>query len=133
MEINMSYKQVFIVNSDLKMGKGKIAGQIAHATVYYMEEILLYVEGQSPENERLFERFVAWREEEHGLMKKIVLKATEDEMKKILCDLAVAGIELFAVYDKGLTQIKENSFTCIVVEPLEEGKCDELFGHMKLL
>lgn len=129
----MTYKQVFILNSDLGMGKGKFVGQALHAMVYYMEEILLYVEGQAPENERLFERFVAWREEEHGLMKKIVLKATEAEMKKILCDLAVKEIEKFAVHDRGLTQIADGSFTCIVVEPLEEEKCDELFGHLKLL
>jgi peptidyl-tRNA hydrolase, PTH2 family len=129
----MTYKQVFIVNSDLGMGKGKIAGQVAHAVVYYMDEILLYVEGQSPENERLFERFVVWREEEHGLMKKIILKATQAEMQKILCELAIKEIEKFAVYDRGLTQIEEGSFTCIIVEPLEEEKCDELFGHLKLL
>jgi len=129
----MAYKQVFIVNSDLGMGKGKTAGQVAHAAIYYMEEILLYVEGQSPENKGLFERFLAWRSEEHGLMKKIVLKASEDDMKKILCDLTVKGIEKFAVYDRGMTQIKEGSFTCIVVEPLEEEKCDKLFGHLKLL
>ena len=129
----MTLKQVFIVNSDLGMGKGKIAGQVSHATIYYMEEILLYVEGQAPENERLFERFVAWREEEHGLMKKIVLKTTEDEMNKIICDLAVKEIEKFAVYDAGLTQVEPGSFTCIVVEPLEEEKCGRLFGHLKLL
>ena len=129
----MAFKQVFIINSDLNMGRGKIGVQIAHAEVYYMDEILLYVEGDAPENEKLFERFVAWREEEHGLMKKIILKTTEIEMKKILCDLAVKEIEKFAVYDAGLTQIEPGSFTCIVVEPLEEGKCDELFGHLKLL
>jgi len=130
---NMVYKQAYIVNSDLGMGKGKIAGQVAHAAIYYMEELLLYAEGLSPENKGLFERFVAWRKEEHGMMKKIVLKATEDEMKKILCDLTVKGIEKFAVYDRGMTQIKENSFTCIVVEPLPEEMADELFGHLKLL
>ena len=129
----MVLKQIFIINSDLGMGKGKIAGQVAHAVVYYMEEFLLYLEGESPENEDLFNRFIKWREEDHGLMKKIVLKATEAEMKKILCDLAVEGIEKFAVYDRGLTQIVEGSFTCIIVEPLEEEKCDELFGHLKLL
>ena len=129
----MTYKQIYIVNSDLGMGKGKIAGQVAHATVYYMEELLLYLEGESPENEKLFERFIAWREEEHGLMKKIILKATQAEMQKILCELAIKEIETFAVYDRGLTQIAENSFTCIIVEPLEEEKCDELFGHLKLL
>ena len=129
----MTFKQVFIINSDLHMGKGKIGVQIAHAVVYYMEEILLYVEGEAPENEKLFERFVVWREEDHGLTKKIALKATEAEMKKILCDLAVKEIEKFAVYDAGLTQVASGSFTCIVVEPLEEEKCDELFGHLKLL
>lgn len=129
----MTFKQVFIINSGLGMGKGKIAGQVAHATVYYMEEILLYIEGQAPENKRLFERFVVWRKEDHGLMKKIVLKATEDEMKKIICELTIRGIEKFTVYDAGLTQIPEGSFTCIVVEPLEEETCDELFGHLKLL
>ena len=129
----MTFKQVFIINSDLGMGKGKIAGQVAHATIYYMEEILLYVEGQAPENERLFERFVIWREEYHGLMKKIILKTTQADMQKILCELAVREIEKFAVYDRGLTQIDEGSFTCIVVEPLEEDVCDELFGRLKLL
>ena len=129
----MTFKQVFIINSDLGMGKGKIAGQVAHAEVYYMEEILLYVEGQAPENERLFERFVAWREEDHGLMKKIILKTTQADMQKIVCELAVREIEKFAVYDRGLTQIDAGSFTCIIVEPLEEEMCDELFGHLKLL
>lgn len=129
----MTYKQIFIINSDIDMSKGKIAVQVAHAEVYYMEEILLYVEGESPENEKLFERFVAWREEEHGLMKKIVLKATQAEMQKILCELAIKEIQNFAVYDRGLTQIAEGSFTCIIVEPLEEEKCNELFSHLKLL
>lgn len=129
----MLLKQVFIINSDLKMGKGKTVGQAIHAVIYYMDEILLYVEGQAPENKLLFERFVKWREEDHGLMKKIILKASEDEMNNILLKLAIRGIEKFAVYDRGLTQIPEGSFTCIIVEPLEEEKCDELFSHLKLL
>lgn len=129
----MAYKQVFIINSDLNMGKGKIAVQVAHAEVYYMEELLDYALGDSPENINLYSRFIAWREEKHGLMKKVVLKATEEEMNKILCELVVKEIEKFAVYDRGLTQIAPNSFTCIVVEPLEEDKCDKLFGHLKLL
>ncbi len=121
------------MNSDLGMGKGKMIGQAAHAIIYYMDEILLYVQGKAPENERLFERFVEWREKDNGAMKKIVLRATEEEMEKIMIDLATQGIETFAVHDRGLTQIPENSFTCIVVEPLEEEKYDELFRHLKLL
>jgi peptidyl-tRNA hydrolase, PTH2 family len=132
-EYSMVLKQIFILNSDLKMGKGKLVGQAAHAIVYYMDEILLYVEGKAPGNKELFERFVTWRKEDNGLMKKIVFKASEEEMNRVLCELAVRGIEKFAVHDRGLTQIPEGSFTCIVVEPLEEGKCDELFRHLKLL
>ncbi len=127
------FKQIFIVNSDLKMGKGKMIGQAAHAVVYYMEELLLYLEGKAPENEILFERFIKWREEDHGMMKKIVLRASEQEMNEILFEMASRGIEKFAVYDRGLTQIPEGSFTCIIVEPLEEEKCGELFRHLKLL
>ncbi len=129
----MVLKQVFIINSDLKMGKGKTVGQAIHAVIYYIDEILLYLEGQAPENELLYERFVKWREEDHGLMKKIILKASEEEMNRILFDLAVQEIEKFAVYDRGLTQIPKGSFTCIIVEPLEEEKCDLLFSHLKLL
>jgi PTH2 family peptidyl-tRNA hydrolase len=129
----MIFKQIFILNSDLRMGKGKLVGQAAHAVIYYMDEILLYLEGKAPENEKLFERFVSWREEDHGLMKKIVFKASEEEMNRVLCELAIRGIEKFAVYDRGLTQIPAGSFTCIIVEPLEEEKCDELFRHLKLL
>lgn len=121
----MVYKQVFIINSDLGMSKGKIAVQTAHAEVLYMEEI--------PEDEKLYERFIIWRKEEHGLMKKAVLKATEEEMNKIVCDMAVKEIDIFSVYDRGLTQIDPNSFTCLVIEPLPEERCDELFGHLKLL
>jgi len=33
-------KQVFIINNDLKMGKGKIAVQVAHGEVEYMNMLL---------------------------------------------------------------------------------------------
>jgi peptidyl-tRNA hydrolase, PTH2 family len=130
---NVVYKQILVINSDLDMGKGKIVGQACHGIVYYMEELLLFLEGKAPENKELYEKFLIWREEDKGLMKKIVLKAKEAEMAKMLCELAIREIEVFAVYDRGLTQVKENSFTCIVVEPLPESQCDELSRHLKLL
>ena len=129
----MIYKQILIINSGLDMGKGKIVGQACHGMVYYMEELLLYLEGNAPENKELYEKFKIWREDDDGAMKKIVLKAKEVEMDKILLELAVRGIEAFAVHDRGLTQVKENSFTCIVVEPLPAEQCDELTRGLKLL
>ena len=129
----MVYKQILVVNSGLDMGKGKIVGQACHGMVYYMEELLLYLEGKAPENKELYEKFKTWRGEGGGLMKKIVLKAKEEEMDNMLRELAIREIEAFAVHDRGLTQVKENSFTCIVIEPMPEAQCDELSRHLKLL
>ncbi len=128
----MTYKQVFIINQDLDMGKGKIAVQIAHGEVYYMQE-LLNGSGDAEQDDEMLDRYLAWSTEENELMKKVVLKATEKEMNDILLELAIREIALFSVYDRGLTQIASNSYTCICVEPLLEEQCSELFGHLKLL
>lgn len=127
----MTYKQVFIINSDLDMSKGKIAVQVAHGEVYYIEEIL----------ESLFEtdtiakydNYTKWRYEENELMKKVVLKTTEKEMTELMLKLKENKIWSHIVIDMGLTQIPKGSLTCLVVEPLTEEQCSQLFGHLKLL
>lgn len=122
----MTLKQTFIINSDLDMGKGKIAGQVLHGEVFYMERILYKHEGN-------FEVYSRWRYEHDGLMKKVVLKAPEEEMNNIISKLNDINIWSYKVVDMGLTQIAKGSFTCLVIEPLLEEVADELFGHLKLL
>ena len=122
----MTLKQTFIVNSDLDMGKGKIAGQVLHGGVFYMERILYYHEGD-------LVAYNQWRYEHGGLMKKVVLKAPEEEMNNIILKLNDLNIWSHKVFDMGLTQISKDSFTCLVVEPLPEEMADELFRHLKLL
>ena len=39
----------------------------------------------------------------------------------------------FPIYDMGLTQVPEKSFTCLVVEPYDEYSLNALFGDLKLL
>lgn len=126
----MTYKQVFMINTDLDMGKGKIAVQIAHGEVYYMETIMNLYSFKNCTNVKMFD---AWRNDEDGLMKKVVLKATEKDMNEIYQKLKDKKIWHYKVYDRGLTQVSEGSFTCIVVEPLLEEECEQLFGHLKLL
>ena len=107
-------KQVFIIDKDLKMGKGKIAAQVAHGEVFYIESI---PPRSAPCNDNcnICEigdcnrgKYLAWRYDHDECMKKNVLKATSDE-------------------------IDVGSRTVVVVEPLGEELCDELFGHLKLL
>ena len=123
-------KQVFLINQDLKMGKGKIAVQVAHGEVYFITEI----ENALFEDESIinYGNYQNWLNEENGLMKKIVLKATEDEIHKFI-DNYGSKYWMKTIYDRGLTQVLENSLTCLVVEPLPEEQCDKLFGHLKLL
>lgn len=127
----MTYKQVFIINTDLGMSKGKIAVQVAHGEVYYIEETQnTLFEGDSIAK---FDNYTKWRYEESELMKKIVLKATEKEMTELMLKLKENKIWSHIVIDMGLTQIPKGSLTCLVVEPLPEEQCNQLFGHLKLL
>lgn len=108
------------------MGKGKIAVQVLHGEVFYMERILYNHEGD-------FKSYSQWRYEDDELMKKIVLKASEEEMNRLYQQLEDRNIWSFKVFDRGLTQLDYNSFTCLVVEPIPEETSDKLFGHLKLL
>jgi PTH2 family peptidyl-tRNA hydrolase len=125
-------KQIFIINKDLKMTSGKIAVQVAHGEVLYIEMTnSIY----SSINKK--EEYKNWRaitkEDSIGMMKKVVLKSTESEIRDIFMKLKSLNIWCYLVFDKGLTQIPENSLTCLVVEPLEEEQCNMLFGDLKLL
>lgn len=131
-------KQVFLINKDLKMSSGKIAVQVAHGEVIYMEKVMLEYRYTNIKSSCDFmSRYYGWRAETEedpiGMQKKIVLKSTESEMKDIFMRLHTLGIWSYLIFDKGLTQVAPNSLTCLVVEPLEEERCNELFGDLKLL
>ena len=119
-------KQTFLINTDLKMRKGKIAVQVAHGEIFYTNAI-----HNRKADTCMEERFHDWFND--GLMKKVVLKATEEKMSNFAHDLKNKNIWTHPVYDKGLTQIPQDSFTCLVIEPLPEEQCQKLFGHLKLL
>lgn len=106
------------------MGKGKVAVQTAHGEVFYMQYLNKpYSSGHT--------EFAQWMK--NGVMKKIVLKAPEQEFAQIAEKLNKERIWFQVVRDMGLTQIQAGSMTCIVVEPLLEEKTQELFGNLKLL
>ena len=133
-------QQAYIVNIDpkMKMSSGKIAAQVAHGACYYMAEVMCghlesSVFGDSVESgDRMLARYHKWTEDK--VMKKIVLKATEKEIRAMSYNLTVnKNIWCYQIHDLGLTQVPKNSLTCLVVEPLPEEKHKELFGHLKLL
>src|SRR3990167_2141337 len=97
-------KTYIIINTDLKMGKGKMCGQCGHAVA----AITRYMEKHPNTNYR---RWI-----ENGET-KIVIKASEEEMRNILMKWGKT-IRLFPIFDMGLTQIESGSFTALGLEPL---------------
>ena len=114
------YKQVFIVNKDLNMGKGKICAQIAHAAVLCFEK----AKKEVPE---IVEK---WKKEG---MKKIVLKASLKEILELKKELDKVGIINCLIIDAGLTQIPSGSITVLGVGPWGEEELDKFTGKFKLL
>lgn len=117
----MAYKQVIIARQDLKLPKGKLGAQTAHASV---EAVLLGVK-RSPE------KVQKWRQEG---MKKIILKV-EDE-KELLKYFQMAkdqGFLASLITDAGRTIVEPGTKTCIAIGPEEEGKVDSLTGELKMM
>lgn len=115
-------RMYILVNRDLKMGSGKICAQVSHAVGMITDEILTsYYESRKKRSE-VYERYEMWKRSGH---KKIVLKVSEDELKKY-----IGTEESVFVVDAGYTQIPEGSLTVIGFYPSEK---DVRFENYKLL
>jgi peptidyl-tRNA hydrolase, PTH2 family len=112
------YKQVIIVRTDLKMPKGKLATQVAHAAV---ESVLI------SEKEKIRE----WQEEG---MKKVVLKVeNEKELIKYFRLAKDNKLKTVIIKDSGKTFFKEPTTTCIGIGPDDEKKIDAVSGNLKMI
>nr|BAN20891.1 unkown protein [Riptortus pedestris] len=122
-DIDENFKMVFVVNSSLKMGVGKIAAQVAHAAVDLYKLCLL---NKAEECVKL----ACWQDSGE---KKIVLSG-KDELE--LIDLAKKALELniphYVVRDAGLTEVPENSLTVLGLFGTEE-EVDKVTKHLRLL
>jgi len=111
-------KQVIVVRSDIKMGKGKLAAQVAHASI----QAFLAMEEDMK---------AAWL---NSGQKKVVLKV---ESLKSLLNLQTqaikAGLNPALISDAGKTQLEKGTITCMGVGPAESDKLDAIFGRLKLL
>ncbi|MBI2079572.1 peptidyl-tRNA hydrolase [Candidatus Micrarchaeota archaeon] len=115
------YKQAIVVRNDLKLGKGKLAGQCAHASV----SAYILVRSKKPE--------IAKEWELEG-QKKIVLKVnSEEELLDYLGQVKRAGIPPELIRDAGKTQIEPGTITCFGAGPWDEKEIDKILGKLKLL
>src|SRR3989338_8729536 len=114
----MSYKQVILVRHDLKLPKGKMAAQVAHAST-----------GSLLKSHKDY--ITAWKNEG---MKKVVLKVKDlDELLKLKEMAEDAGLVTFLVEDAGKTVVEPGTITCLGIGPDREEKIDTITGKLKMV
>jgi PTH2 family peptidyl-tRNA hydrolase len=114
-------KQAMVVRTDLKMGKGKVAAQVAHASLAAAEAA----------QQRRPSWYDGWKD---GGQAKIVLKAdSEGQLRELFQKAKTAGLPASLIEDRGLTQIEPGTVTCVGIGPAPDSKIDEITGKLKLL
>ncbi|WP_456327168.1 peptidyl-tRNA hydrolase Pth2 [Archaeoglobus sp.] len=111
-------KQVIVVRDDLKLSRGKLAVQVAHASII----------GYEKADRRMVE---AWKMQGQ---KKIVLRVNSlEELMKIKEKAEKMGLPTGVVVDAGLTEIPPGTITAVVIGPDEAKKIDKVTGNLPLL
>ena len=111
-------KQVIVVNDSLKLPKGKLAAQVAHAAV----AAFLMADKKTRK---------VWLK---AGMPKVVLKGENEEALVGLKFLAQQqGLPAQLIWDAGRTVVPEGTITCLGLGPAPEPELDRLTGSLKLL
>ncbi len=112
------YKQVIVVRDDLKLSRGKLAVQVAHAAII----------GYERADKSIVE---AWKLQGQ---KKIVLKVPDlRKLMEIKEKAERLGLPTGVVVDAGLTEVPPGTVTAIVIGPDEAKKIDKVTGNLPLL
>jgi peptidyl-tRNA hydrolase, PTH2 family len=115
-------KQVIVVRSDLGMGKGKIAAQVAHAAL----------DAADTARRKYPEWYDSWREQGQA---KVVVKTDggEQALEDLQKQARSSGLPASLIQDRGLTQLEPGTTTCLAIGPGPSGEIDKITGKLKLL
>ncbi|PSC72483.1 Peptidyl-tRNA hydrolase mitochondrial [Micractinium conductrix] len=115
-------KMVLVVNDELKMGKGKIGAQCAHAAVGAVERL---------HEQRWGTVLHHW--EACGQPKICLRASTTAELRQLAGAASGKGLPTYVVQDAGRTQVAPGSRTVLAIGPAPKSAIDGVTGHLKLL
>jgi len=139
------YKQSIIVRADLNMPKGKMAAQVAHAS---MGAILKYVTYKCVDNSNVIyeandrKAYHIYKMEVPapvhewlaGDFAKIVLKCQSlDDLLGLMIRAEKRGVPYKLIKDNGATFFDKPTVTCIAVGPWDAEVIDEMTKEFKLM
>lgn len=111
-------KQVIVVDESLRLPRGKLAAQAAHAAVAAFLA--------APPGARR-----AWIAE--GMPKVVVACGSEAELAAIGDRAAAAGLPAERILDAGRTVVPEGTATCLGIGPADDAAIDAITGELKLV
>jgi peptidyl-tRNA hydrolase, PTH2 family len=117
----LTYKQVIVVRKDLHMDIGKIAAQVAHASVLGAERTKHF-------NHVWFHRWF-----ESGQAKVVVKVQSYEELIALRNNAENLSLTVVQVEDRGMTQNPAGTTTCIGIGPAPTELIDRVTSHLKLL
>ena len=110
-------KQAIVARADLGMGEGKLAAQVAHASLQAYE---------SADSQ-------AQREWKGGGQKKVVLQAdSESELFELAEKAKAERVPHAIVRDAGHTELEPGTATTLAVGPAADDRVDAVTGHLSL-
>jgi PTH2 family peptidyl-tRNA hydrolase len=110
-------KQAIVARADLGMGEGKLAAQVAHASLQAYEDAAGPVQRE-------------WKGEGQ---KKVVLKTDGESRLFELADRAEReGLPHAVVRDAGHTQLEPGTVTALAVGPAADDAVDRVTGELPL-
>ena len=114
-------KQIIIIRTDLKLPKGKLAVQVAHASV---TNVLSMLETRKT----IIEEWV-----DEGQKKVVVKVPGIRELIQLKRKAKALGLEVNMISDAGLTVVKPGTKTCLAIGPDKDDIIDDITKDLKLL
>lgn len=111
-------KQIIVVNESLKLPRGKLAAQVAHAAVAALLEA----------SEEAKRRWLT-----NGMPKVVLKSEGAEELKRLEEAARKRGIPACLITDAGKTVVPAGAITCLGLGPALENELDELTRDLKLV
>jgi PTH2 family peptidyl-tRNA hydrolase len=135
----MEVKQVIVVRKDLNMRKGKLAAQVAHASMAVVLDALEKETINLPDDRELWGMILnvddplAWWIK--GAFTKVVVGCnSENELLAIYAKAKDKGLYCSLIKDIGKTEFHgEPTYTSVAIGPAEVSKINEITGSLSLL
>lgn len=131
-------KQVILVRGDLKLSKGKIAAQVAHASVKALLFQMKDYGRFNANNEKyphevrvnMSDDMLNWL---RGNYTKITLKVdSEEELIKYYNKAKENQLPCSIITDEGFTEVKGKTKTCVAIGPAQNSEIDKITKNLKL-